>query len=161
MICSTAHAAEVATVDLTGIAATVIAGIFGILGVVIPIIIQAKIKNKEMADLLTSAVNNGLGKIQQATAEQIKSAQFLHPKLPANLAVGAQYVVDHAPEALAHFGITPVAVADKIEAAIGLKEIQNNIAVSASALPIAVPVLNSNEATAEAVSRVDPSNPRG
>jgi hypothetical protein len=153
--CSSAHAAEAVAVDLTGIATATIAGIFGILGIVIPMIIQAKIKNKQMADLLTAAVKNSLGKIQQATVEQVRQAEFLHPTLPANLAIGAQYVADHAPEALAHFGITPEAVADKVEAAIGLKEIENNIAVSASAAPVVVPPLASSDAVAAELNRAE------
>lgn len=140
--CAPAHAAEGAVaVDLTGIAVAAVSGVFSILGAVLLAIVQTKIKNKQMADLLASAVKNSLGKIQQATIDQVRQAEFLHPQLPPALAVGTQYVADHAPEALAHFGITPEAVADKIEAQIGLKEIETNIAISASATPAVVPPL--------------------
>lgn len=125
-------------VDLTGIAVAAVGGFFSVLGLVLVAIIQLKLKDKAMADLLASAVRNSLGKIQQATEAQIRDAQFLHPTLPPDLAVGTQYIVDHAPEALEHFGITPAAVADKVEAAIGLTEIQNNIAITASAAPVIV-----------------------
>lgn len=124
------------TVDLTGIATTAIGGLFAVLGPVLLYIIQAKIKNKQMADLLASTVQNSLGKIQQATEAQVANAAILHPSLPPAIAVGAQYVADHAPEALAHFGITPAAVADKIEAQIGLSNIATNLAVSASPSPV-------------------------
>lgn len=129
------------TVDLTGIAVATITGVFSILGAVLLAIIQAKIKNAQMVALLSSAVTNSLGKIQQATLDQVKDAAILHPELPPALAVGAQYVADHAPEALAHFGITPEAVADKIEAQIGLQEIATNLAVSGNATPAVVPPL--------------------
>lgn len=128
-------------VDLTGIAVAAVGGFFSVLGIVLVAIIQAKLKNREMADLLANAVRNSLGKIQQATEDQVRHAVFLHPTLPPALAVGTQYVADHAPEALEHFGITPAAVADKIEAAIGLTEIQSNIALTASASPLIVPPL--------------------
>jgi hypothetical protein len=129
------------TVDLTGIAVATVSGVFSILGMVLLAIIQSKIKNAQMAELLASAVKNSLGKIQQATVDQVRQAEFLHPQLSPALAVGTQYVADHAPEALAHFGVTPEAVADKIEAQIGLKNIENNIAISASATPAVVPPL--------------------
>jgi len=123
-------------VDLTGIAVAAVSGIFSVLGIMLLTIIQAKIKNKEMAELLAAAVKNSLGKIQQATIDQVGEAMSLHPEMSSALAVGAQYVVDHASEALAHFSITPEAVADKVEAAIGLTEIQNNIA-TVGAVPLA------------------------
>jgi hypothetical protein len=128
-------------VDLTGIATATIAGIFGILGIVLPMIIQAKIKNQQMVELLQASVANSLGKIQQATEVQIQAAKFLHPELPPALALGVQYVADHAPEALEHFGITPEAVADKIEAQLGLAEIATNLAASGSSTTSTVPPL--------------------
>lgn len=142
-LCSPAYAQEAArvSVDLTGIAVAAVGGFFSVLAAVLLAIIQAKIKNQQMAELLAAAVKNSLGKIQQATVDQVRQAEFLHPEMPARLAVGAQYVVDHAPEALAHFGITPAAVADKVEAAIGLREIENNIAISGSATTAVVPPL--------------------
>lgn len=123
-------------IDLTGIAAAAVTGIFGILGAVLLAIIQAKIKNQQMAELLSAAVKNSLGKMQQATVGQLSNVALLHPTIPAAIAPGVQYVVDHAPEALTHFGITPEAVADKIEAQIGLAEIATNLAVTASPAPI-------------------------
>ena len=124
--------------DLTGIAVSLIAGLFAVLGPVLLAIIQSKVKNQQMRDLLATTVQNSLGKIQQATEAQILSAAVLHPKLSPRLAVGAQYVADHAAEAIDHVGVTPEAVADKIEAQIGLAHIATNLAVSGSATP-AVP----------------------
>jgi hypothetical protein len=129
------------TVDLTGIAAAAITGAFTVLGAVLLAIIQSKIKNAQMASLLSEAVKNSLGKIQNATIVQVNGAAMLHPTLSPNLAVGVQYVVDHAPEAMSHFDITPDAIADKIVAQIGLSNIATNLAVSANATPaIAAPL---------------------
>jgi hypothetical protein len=126
------------TVDLTGIAVSIVAGLFAVLGPVLLAIIQSKVKNQQMRDLLATTVQNSLGKIQQATDAQLLSAIALHPTLSPKMAVGVQYVADHAAEAVDHFGITPGAVADKIEAQIGLAHIATNLAVSGSATP-AVP----------------------
>ncbi len=95
-----------------------------------------------MADLLSSAVDSSLGKMQQATDLQLKQAAVLHPTLSPQLAVGVKYVTDHAPEALDHFGITPEAVAEKVEAAIGVKNIETNLAVSSNATPQVVAPLD-------------------
>jgi len=121
------------TVDLTGIATAAVGGAFSVFGALALAMLQAKIKNKETRDLLDAAVRNSLGKIQQATDAQLDHAAALHPSLPPALAVGVQYVADHAPEALDRFGITPGAVADKIEAQIGLAAIATNLAVSGNA----------------------------
>src|SRR5260370_40846470 len=102
-----ALAADGQTVDLTAIAIYVIGGVFATISSVAGVIIRNHVKDKTMADLLCSAVQNSLGKMQQASEIQINNAAVLHPTLPPDVAVGVQYVADHAQEALDHFGITP------------------------------------------------------
>lgn len=106
--------------------------------------IQQRIKDRNMANLLCNAMQNAVGKIQivaQGAADQ--EIQKLDPRLnvPAWIAPGVQYMIDHAPEALDHFGITPQDVADKILAQIGVKNIQANQAVNSSNTPVIIPPL--------------------
>lgn len=120
-------------VDLTPLALMVLAAVCGVIGRVGLAIIRAKVKNQEMRELLEVAFGNSLGKIQQASAQQIVSAAALHPMVDPRLAVGVQYVADHAGEALDHFGISEESVADKIEARIGVASIATNLAITANA----------------------------
>lgn len=112
-------------IDLTGIAVSIIAGVSSILGVIIPLMIQSHFKDKEAAAALTAAVKNSLGAIQQAADAGINavSPHVTIPHVSQDLAVGVQYVLDHAGDEAARFGLTPVAIADKISAQIGLKKI--------------------------------------
>lgn len=135
----TAHA-----IDLTAILLAVIAGLFGLGKIVITALIERRIKNAEMRDLLEKALDNGLGAIQQAASGQVVAAHVTLPAgmVPDRVAPGVQYVFDHAGEALDHFGITAEAVGEKLIARIGKKEIETNIAVTASpASPAIIPPL--------------------
>lgn len=134
------------TYDLTGIAVAIATGIFGVLGIVLPLLINARIKDSQAAATLGAAVKNSLGAMQVATEGVLTN---LHPTValpvipgaPPQLASGVQYVLDHAGPEAARFGITPAAIADKINAQIGLTNIAANIAVAATPLkPITAPV---------------------
>lgn len=127
------------TFDLTGIAASVIAGIFGLLGIILPVMINARIKDAQAANTLSIAVKNSIGAMQVA-AEGAVSA--LHPTMTipvrpgvtTELAVGVQYVLDHAGPEAARFSITPASLADKITAQIGLTNVAANLRIAAPPL---------------------------
>jgi hypothetical protein len=124
------------TVDLTGVAVAATSGFFSVLAIIITVWLQNHISNKAAAETLSNAVKNSLGAIQQAATSQIQQAHPQIPNVPASLAPGVQYVLDHAGDEMAKLGITPQSVASKIEAQVGLANIQNNIAVSSNATPV-------------------------
>ena len=127
------------TYDLTGIAVSILTGIFGVLCIVLPLLINARIKDAQAAATLGTAVKNSLGAMQLATEGVVTN---LHPTIvlpiipgaPPQLASGVQYVLDHAGPEAARFGITSAAIADKINAQIGLTNIEANLAVAVSPL---------------------------
>jgi hypothetical protein len=106
-------------------------------------VIRSHLKNKRMAELLANAVVNSVGKAQRygekgiATWSPRVEATGLNPQMMTAL----QYVLDHAAEAVAYFQkrgqMSDGKIADKIDAQIGNKNIDSNIAVAAS--PAATP----------------------
>lgn len=125
------------TIDLTQIILAIISGVFTILGIIITAVVSKYVKDKQMAALLTNAVANSLGKLQQVAEGEVTDLTVTIPHVPPELTPAVQYVIDHAKDALDHFGITPEAVADKITAQIGLKNITANLALNTSG-PVAV-----------------------
>ena len=118
--------------DLTGVAVSVVGGIFSILGIVATAAINSRMKDTQAAKVLGDAIKNALGAIQEASVVEVNS---LHPQLriagvPDKLAVGVQYVLDHAGSEAARFDVTPTAIADKINAQLGLQA----LAVSTTSL---------------------------
>lgn len=130
--------------DLTNVALSLITGIFGILGIILPIIINARIKDKQAAVALANAVSNSLGAGEQALKGEVIAVGpkiALPPGVPASLLPNIQYVMDHAGDEAARFGITPVAIASKISAQLGLAARATDAAVVvAQATPVAIPV---------------------
>lgn len=112
-------------VDLTGIAVAIVSGVFSLLGLFITTEITARAKDKQAATILDSAVQNALGAIQQATTSAVKDIhpQAQLPGVPAELSAGVQYVLDHAGDEAARFGLTPQLIAEKISAQIGLRSL--------------------------------------
>ena len=127
------------TVDLTGIATTVIAGIFGVLGVVIPLWLRQRINNADDAAAVAKAVQNALGAIPQAATTGVTT---LRPNVPLpagtppGVAVGVQYVLDHAGDEAARIGVTPAAIASKVVAQMGLAQIAANTAAQVPGLAV-------------------------
>lgn len=129
-------------VDVTNILLQ-IAGI--IAGVAVPVFlawarsaVNSYVKDKEMAKLLDNVLNNAVGKIQMVGRDEIKA---LDPQVqvPNWILPGVQYALDHGKEALDHFGVTDqAAIADKLIARIGVKNIESNIALTQSAVPLSV-----------------------
>lgn len=131
-----------AAVDLTPIIVATIGGVFAVINAVAVHMIAAHFKDRQLRQVLENAVQNSLGSIQQAASGAVIAYD---PKLigiiPEKLAPGVQYVLNHASEAVERFGVTPSAVADKIVSRIGLKEIETNLAITASPASEIVPPL--------------------
>jgi hypothetical protein len=131
--------------DLTGIATSVIAGIFGLLAVVVPLMIQSHLKDQAAAATLSAAAKNSLGAIQQAATSGIA---VLAPKVnlpagtPPGIVVGVQYMLDHAGDEAKRMGITQEMLASKVSAQLGLAQIAANTAakVPGPAVPVVPPV---------------------
>ena len=89
-----------------------------------------------MATQLTNAVNNAIGTVQQNAAESLqgKTQLKLTQDDPA-IQKGVQYVVNNAAEAIKHFKIPTDRIAQKLEAKVGLKAIETNLAATASPVP--------------------------
>lgn len=136
------------SVDLTPVLVSVVGGLFSVAAIVIGAWATAfftrNIKDRQAAAVIEATVKNSLGKLQQAgtdlAAEEIKK---YNPRLPVPeaLAPAVQYAVDHAGTEMQRLGITPEAVADKIVREIGLKNIESNLAITASANSVVAPPL--------------------
>lgn len=123
-------------IDLTGIATSVIAGIFGLLAIVVPILINAHVKDQAAAVTLNNAVKNSLGAIQQAATAGVNTLSpsvTLPSSTPAGIVVGVQYALDHAGDEAKRLGITQEMLASKVSAQIGLAKIQANVAGTTTA----------------------------
>ena len=126
------------TVDLTGVATALIAGVFSVLAIVLPLLISSRMKDRDAAATLSAAVRNSLGAIQQASTmavQQMAPSVQLKGVSP-ELAAGVQYVLSNAGPEAERLGITPQTIASKISAQIGLAQITTNQAVAASPLPL-------------------------
>lgn len=129
------------SIDLTQIIVTVVGGVFSVLGIILTAMVTKNVKDDRMRQILENALKNSLGTLQQATDDQIKKAHFELPDVPAQLAPGVKYVLDHVPEAVERLGVTPESIAEKIDSRIGLANIQANIAIaSANNQPIPKPL---------------------
>lgn len=123
-------------VSLIGTAGTIIAAVAVAL-------INQRIKDAQLRDVIANAAKNAVGIVQQGATGMV---QRLDPRVPAGivpdrLVPGVRYMLDHAGEAIERFGITPEKLAEKITAQIGLREIESNIAINASPAPVVVPPL--------------------
>jgi hypothetical protein len=140
-------------VNYSAIISALIDLVFPIVVAVATYLINAKVKNQQMATLLSNAVQNGLGTIQQRTAAKLQSTDLTARTASPDIAAGVQYVLDNAAEAIRHFNIPPDRVAEKLVAKLGLAEIATNLATTASPVPVIagplapIPTTNRIEAT--------------
>lgn len=131
-----------ATVDATTIVVAIVGGIFSTIMAVALAIINAKIKDKQAAEVISAAVKNSLGALQKAATSEIQTLQPHIPGVPPSLVPAVQYVLDQAPEAAARLGVDSTSIAQKVEAQIGLANIATNLAITANpATPEVVPPL--------------------
>lgn len=138
----------------------IIVSLIGTAGVVITAIavalINRKVQDSVLREVLANAVKNGIGAIQQGATNMVRQAdpQLVTGLIPPRLVPGVQYVLDNAGEAVARFGQTPELIASKLVAQLGLGEIETNLAVSASPPPIAIPPMTPVDETAEIAQTV-------
>lgn len=112
-------------IDWTPIMIALVGGIFSTIGIIATDLINRNVKDAAAAATLNNAVKNSLGAIEQATDEAVRKAapHTVIPGVTPQMAVGIQYTLDHAGAEAARFGITPAAIAEKINAQIGLAKI--------------------------------------
>ena len=114
------------TIDLTQILITVIGGAFAIINAVFLAWLQRHMKDKAAAVTLATAISNSLGAIQQAATTGVtlsKPTVAVPAGVSPQLAIGVQYVLDHAGDEATWLGITPASIAGKIDAKQGLQTI--------------------------------------
>jgi hypothetical protein len=130
------------TIDLTGIAVAFVSLVGTVLSVVVPLMIQKYVGNRQAAQTLCNAVQNSLGAMQRATETGLRANPLTVPVsgLTPQMAVGLQYVLDHAGEEAKRLGITKEKLISKIEARIGLANIATNIATASSPAPSPPPL---------------------
>lgn len=123
-------------IDVTAIVVALINLAFPAVAAVATYLINANVKNKQMATLLANAVQNAVGTVQQNAVSSLKTGDSLFiPVSDPAIRAGTQYVLKHAEEAVAHFKIDPEKIGEKLQAKIGLASIQTNLAATASTVP--------------------------
>jgi hypothetical protein len=132
------------TIDFSAVAVAVIGGVFTVIQAYANAQINKLDTDKQSATVLEAAMKNSLGALQQATEGAakgyIKPVTVQLPAQYAGVAVAVQYVLDHAGDEAARFGLTPEAIAEKIIARIGVASIQSNIQSAAAPGPTTVPL---------------------
>ena len=124
-------------VDFSPILVALVNNLFPIVAAVATYLINANVKNQQMATLLSNAVQNAVGTVQQKALDSLKNAGdslYISVDDPA-IRAGTKYVLEHAKEAVAHFKIDEMKIAEKLQAKIGLASIQTNLAATASTVP--------------------------
>jgi hypothetical protein len=134
----TAGASDPKSIDLTAISVALINQIFAIVIGVATYLINARVKNQQMATLLSNAVENGLGIVQRETTAAVRRADPAITVANPDINAGVQYILQNAPEAISHFKISPERIAQKLEAKLGVAEIATNLAATASPAPLIV-----------------------
>lgn len=113
------------SINWTPIVTAIVGGVFSVIGIVATSLINSRMKDKQAADVLDKAVANSLGAVQNAVTNQLQShpLETAIPGISAPVAKGVQYVIDHAGDEATRLGVTPEAIADKVEAKMGLAQI--------------------------------------
>lgn len=127
-------------IDLTQILIAVIGGAFAIVNAVFVVWLQSNMKDKAAAATLATAVSNSLGAIQQAATTGVafsKPTVALPAGVSPQVAIGVQYVLDHAGNEATRLGITPESIASKINAKLGLQTIAQATPTVVVAAPVA------------------------
>lgn len=129
-----AQTVAMAPTDFTPVVVAVVGGVFLVISTVATALINSHMKDAQAATVLNAAIGNSLGAMQNAVDAGIRShpLQATIPGITPALAAGVQYGLDHAGEEAARLGVTPAAIADKINARLGLVKL-------AAVVPPAVP----------------------
>lgn len=119
-----------APIDLNTIIIASIGGLVSIVGTIGVALINSKIKDRNSAATLDAALTNALGMVQNAIDSKLQShpIQVTVPGISPALASGVQYVIDNAGKEANRFNITPDAIAQKIEARMGVIKMEAKIA---------------------------------
>lgn len=123
-----------AQVNLTALIQAVVGFLLTVVAGVATALVNKYIKDSSARDVLDKALQNSLGALQQAAQGAI-AANKPTVDLPAALssyASAVQYVIDHAGDEAKRFGLTPEDLAQKIEARLGLLNVQQNVAATAA-----------------------------
>jgi hypothetical protein len=109
-------------IDFTSAVNTLIGGLLTVVVSVFLAWLQSHMKDKAAATTIGNAVQNSVGAFQQAVSADLAShpLQAALPGISPAAAAGVQYVLNNAGPELARFGITPVSVAEKVIAKVGL-----------------------------------------
>lgn len=126
-------AGGIAAVDMTALINAIVMGIFSVVAAVITYVIDARMKDNTARSVLKNAIANSLGAIQKASIVAVTTAQpsVALAGIPPLVAVGVQYVLDHASDEAATLKQTPAKIAEKIIAQQGLGEIALKLASAA------------------------------
>jgi hypothetical protein len=128
-------AAAPQTFDFTPVVVAIVGGVFSVIGIIATTLINSKLKNANDAATLDRALTNSLGAVKIAVDAGLQQ----HPlqatvSTTPEVAAGIQYVLNNAGDEAARLGVTPAALASKIETRIGLqKSVATATAVAAKA----------------------------
>lgn len=115
------------TADLTPIIVSAIGAAGTIISSVAVYIIQRRMKDAQLRDVLSNAVRNSVGILTEFGKYKIETIrpQINLPNVPADIAPSVQYVLDHAKEAVDRFNLSnkPEMIAEKVVAQIGLTKL--------------------------------------
>lgn len=103
-----------------------IAGL-NVVGAVAVYVINKRIKDAQLRDVLANAVRNSVGigsAVLPTTIRRIRPSLELS-LIPTALQPKVEYVLEHAGEAAKRFGVTPDKIAEKVIAQIGLNNPDN------------------------------------
>jgi hypothetical protein len=123
-------------IDPTPIIVALINLAFPAVAAVATYLINHHVKNQQMATLLSNAVQNGVGYIQQQTIKGLPKDKLEIQAPNPDIAAGVQYVLNNASEAITHFNIPTDRISQKLEAKLGLAEIATNLATTGAPAPI-------------------------
>jgi hypothetical protein len=143
-------------VDFTPIINSVLGLVFVIIAGALSNFLMNHMKDKAAAAQLATALQNGLGAMQQAEQKGTMShpIQLELPGITAAMGAGIQYVVNQVPDALLRLNISKEEIAEKLDARLGVKNIDTNVATAASSAPSPTPL-----APVQDASIVVPSSP--
>jgi hypothetical protein len=129
--------------DFTGIAIAIVGGVFSVIGIVATAMINSHMKDTQAAATLNAAIGNSLGAVQNALDAGLKShpLQAAIPGISPTMAAGVQYGLDHAGDEAERLGVSPAAIADKIDARLGLAKIATNLAAAAPVMTATTPAV--------------------
>ena len=123
------------SIDMSGLANAAISFFFAVVGPLMLLWLRSHMKDRQSADVLDSAIQNALGAAEEAARGAVTQ---IDPRVRAaglspDMQVRVQYVMDHAGDEAARFGITPSGVAAKIAARLGGLSLDASTTASANA----------------------------